>query len=419
MDPKGMMPDGSYQMDHKTLMFIANQGARPQGGGQQIRPYRPNQGPPPGTCYNCGGDHWVRDCPNPKTKRPTFNGVPPLIRTCADCGIKHFVQDCPMKPENKAKVTLNYVEVCPITSSPGSSETEVVVPIQVITQAQAKEKIKENKENKTGQTPSVSSAKTRETWKARKARRAASKAKRNENEQAVEEKLPQTAEAQPNEPPKKQKTREEQPAGSVLVDKHFEPLDALLQAYEARLKPLETLEERWKNYLDPAQEARQLEIFKRLTEATQALEEKLRSASGHALQPPTRPNETTDGMDEIPIPTSAKIPNNIKINQEDGLLKDDLIPIFIPNSSIPEVDEDWGNKLWEAVKQTQQKTESHGTKPPLDEIDFDQKTLELEIRSENGDAGSEKYEESKAETMKTLPSYQGDYEANSEVQKIT
>ena len=114
--------------------------------------------------------------------------------------------------------------------------------------------------------------KPRETWKARRARRATSKAKRNEKEQTGEEKLPQTTEAQPSEPPKKQNTREEQPAGLVLVDKNFEPLDALLQAYEARLKPLETLEERWKNYPDPAQEARQLEIFKRLTEATQALE---------------------------------------------------------------------------------------------------------------------------------------------------
>ena len=123
-------------------------------------------------------------------------------------------------------------------------------------------------------------------------------------------------------------------------------------------------------------------------------------------------------MDEVTLPTSANIPNKTKLNQEDGLLKDDIIPIFIPNSTIPEVEEDWGNKLWETVKRTQQKTESQGTKPPLDEIDFDQKTLELEIRSENGDAGSEKSEESKAETMKTLPSYQGDYEAKSEVRKL-
>lgn len=55
----------------------------------------------------------------------------------------------------------------------------------------------------------------------------------------------------------------------MLADKHFEPLDALLQAYEARLKPSETLEERWRKYPDPTVEARQLELYRRLVEATQ------------------------------------------------------------------------------------------------------------------------------------------------------
>lgn len=63
-------------------------------------------------------------------------------------------------------------------------------------------------------------------------------------------------EAQKTETPSKKTKENEQSARSVLVEKHFETLDALLQAYEARLKPLETLEERWKNYLDPAIEAR-------------------------------------------------------------------------------------------------------------------------------------------------------------------
>ena len=56
--------------------------------------------------------------------------------------------------------------------------------------------------------------------------------------------------------------------------------------------------------------------------------------------------------------------------------------------------------------------------PPIEEIDFDQKTLELELRSEYGDAGSEKSEDSKAETLKTLPSYQGDYEARSDIKRL-
>ena len=92
-------------------------------------------------------------------------------------------------------------------------------------------------------------------------------------------------------------------------------------------------------------------------------------------------------------------------------------PTVIPNTSIPEVDENWGNKLWEAVNRTREKTKNM-EKPPLDEIDFDQKTLELELRSEYGDKGSEKSLESKAETLKTLSSYLGDYEAESETKKI-
>ena len=40
--------------------------------------------------------------------------------------------------------------------------------------------------------------------------------------------------------------------GSVLADKVFEPLKALLDAYEAsRLKPNQTLEERYRAYPDP------------------------------------------------------------------------------------------------------------------------------------------------------------------------
>ena len=83
----------------------------------------------------------------------------------------------------------------------------------------------------------------------------------------------------------------------------------------------------------------------------------------------------------------------------------------------PEVDEEWGNQLWEAVKHTQPGAHSL-EEPPLEEIDFDQKTLELELRSEYGDAGSEKSEDSKAETLKTLPSYQGDYEARSDIKRL-
>ena len=45
------------------------------------------------------------------------------------------------------------------------------------------------------------------------------------------------------------------------------------------------------------------------------------------------------------------------------------IPKLIPNSSVPEVDKEWGNKLWDAVKFAQDGT-TDSNKPPLVEIDF-------------------------------------------------
>ena len=64
------VPEGQYQMDHNTLWFIANggvtRGAKPQGyrpEGQ--RPYKPLLA---GPCFECKGDHWVRDCPNRKNR---------------------------------------------------------------------------------------------------------------------------------------------------------------------------------------------------------------------------------------------------------------------------------------------------------------------------------------------------------------
>ena len=48
-------------------------------------------------------------------------------------------------------------------------------------------------------------------------------------------------ESETAEPQQKPKDRVEQPAGSVLAKKFFESLDAILEAYEVRLKPLATL----------------------------------------------------------------------------------------------------------------------------------------------------------------------------------
>ena len=70
------------------------------------------------------------------------------------------------------------------------------------------------------------------------------------------------------------------------------------------------------------------------------------------------------------------------------------------------------------MRKTYGKEKGSETKPPIEEIDLEQKTLELEMRSEYGGVGLEVSQESKANSFKTLPSYLGEYETNSEVKKL-
>ena len=72
--------------------------------------------------------------------------------------------------------------------------------------------------------------------------------------------------------------------GSVLADKHVETLEALLKAYDARLKSSKTLEQRWRRYPDPKEEARQLEIYRHLIQAIQALDEKIAKPIEHKIR---------------------------------------------------------------------------------------------------------------------------------------
>ena len=68
------------------------QGYRPDGP----RPYKPLLA---GPCYDCDGNHWIRDCPNRRNK----SNIQPLNRFCEDCGTKHLVQDCPSNPKVKGE----------------------------------------------------------------------------------------------------------------------------------------------------------------------------------------------------------------------------------------------------------------------------------------------------------------------------
>ena len=122
--------------------------------------------------------------------------------------------------------------------------------------------------------PSESVKSSRNRWKARQARRAKNKKKQeNDKQQPLkgDETKGETSKPIPKESNKENNeggSSKKGIGGSVMVENHMETLDALLQAYKARLKPLETLEERWRQYPNPELETRRLEMYKRLIETT-------------------------------------------------------------------------------------------------------------------------------------------------------
>ena len=110
------------------------------------------QNAPQGPCYNCKSyDHWARDCPSPKQPRPppTNPTIPTLARYYLECGITHLVADCPHNPDKKGKDPLNTMNVIPsleTTHVPSEEESDGVKPMNVVTQAQARNNPMINKE---------------------------------------------------------------------------------------------------------------------------------------------------------------------------------------------------------------------------------------------------------------------------------
>ena len=125
---ENLPPMNPPQLDLETLLFIACGNMRPQ---------RTNQGDKRG-CFKCGAkEHWHRECPHEK-KQPQLKPIP---RFCDECMVSHLPLHCPRNPahqnqitQDKGKAPLNVVQVIPF-----GTEDEMVVPIQVVTRAQAKE----------------------------------------------------------------------------------------------------------------------------------------------------------------------------------------------------------------------------------------------------------------------------------------
>lgn len=82
---------------------------------------------------------------------------------------------------------------------------------------------------------------------------------------------------------------------------------------------------------------------------------------------------------------------------------------MFPTSNVWRIENIWINNLWDTLKHAKIDAQSN-QKPPFKEIDFDKKTLKLEVRIEYGNLGSaESMEEKKEVTPKTLPSYKGEH----------
>ena len=130
-------------MDMNTLMFIAGQGR--QQSPMSAAPTKRPQNAPLRPCYNCSGDHLMKDCPYPRQSRPNqiVPTVPALSRYCLDCGIKHLVSDCPLNPDKAGKKTINMVKSIPSTSE---TESDEIKPVNVVTRAQ---KLKHTEEKTT------------------------------------------------------------------------------------------------------------------------------------------------------------------------------------------------------------------------------------------------------------------------------
>ena len=57
----------------------------------------------------------------------------------------------------------------------------------------------------------------------------------------------------------------------MIAEKIFEPLDAIIKAFEARLQPQQTVEQRWLTYPYAELEKQRFKMCKKLIETAQAL----------------------------------------------------------------------------------------------------------------------------------------------------
>ena len=175
--------EGQYNMDHNTLMFIAGQ-QRQQQHPNAYAKRAPNA--PLGPCYNCAGEHLIKDCPFPRQPRQTETStIPVLARFSIDCGIKHLVGDCPSNPDRNKRTNLNSVIVHPSGSSDENIEETVPVDAVMRAQTRANAEVQTKADALTSETEKQA---RKNYWRKRRQQKAETRRKRREEKENVNKK---------------------------------------------------------------------------------------------------------------------------------------------------------------------------------------------------------------------------------------
>ncbi|MCO5597639.1 hypothetical protein L7F22_051720 [Adiantum nelumboides] len=234
--------------------------------------------------------------------------------------------------------------------------------------------------------------------------------------------------AEPNKSPRKASS-----GGSVLVDKVLEPLDAALEAYEARLKPKKTQEERQMTYPHSEVEVGRLKMCKKLVKTAQAMMEPkplipppetkpkkvgFETPKAKVFEASTQTNVEPKSQKDVQAKTVAQT-NSVETQRDNQVVAnttDDARSQYM--APIPEIEEPWPNELWEAIRSAKDGSATFQSVPII-EVNTGHEVYQGDIQSLYGDAGTEVSIESKTESLNTLLSYVGEHETRSKTRVVS
>ena len=223
-----------------------------------VKPYAVEPNP---KCYRCGGNHLVKDCPEPPPPRK----LPPVDIFCEGCCLDHLPKDCPIRNAS-AQSGVNYIGVVP---SPHPAEAEADrQSLNVITRAQSRKNA--------AAAPDVVGHKADQKVKKKRARkprsRRSKKAKSSSQEMAELDEQAQDKH-EPAIQANKENATSSSPSsgGSVIVDKVNETLQAALDAYNSRIPPLTEIPKKLQEYPNPREEKVRLAVHQNMIKDTQTM----------------------------------------------------------------------------------------------------------------------------------------------------